>query len=77
MFSLSYMYKCVFVCAGVCVCVHVRVHVCVCMCVYQYVYVALSGSFEWVLCCLDVASVVSSQSRCFVFSQVPRFMSES
>ena len=29
-------------------------------------------SLEWVLCCLDVASIVSSLSRCFVLSQVPR-----
>ena len=57
---LSYTYN---KCVCVCVCVHV------CVCVYRYV--ALSGSFEWVLCCLDVASVVSSLSRCCVFSQVP------
>ena len=37
-----------------------------------YVYVAVSESFERVLCCLDVASVVSSLSRCCVSSQVPR-----
>ena len=26
----------------------------------------------WVLCCLDVSSIVSSRSRCFVFRQAPR-----
>ena len=33
-------------------------------------------AFEWVLCCLDVTSTVSSLSRCSVLSQVPRFMRE-
>ena len=46
------------------------VHVQFCECVH--VYVAVSESFEKVLCCLDVASVVSSLSRCCVSSQVPQ-----
>ena len=29
-------------------------------------------SLEWVLCCLDVASTVSSLSRCSILCQVPR-----
>ena len=29
----------------------------------------------WVLCCLDVSSIVSSRSRCFVFRQAPRVLS--
>ena len=41
------------------------------------VCVALRGNFEWVLCCLDVASVVSSLSRCCVLSGTPCFMNES
>ena len=52
------------------------------LCMYMYTCVALSGSLEWVLCCLDVtmSSVVSSLSRCCVLcllSGAPRFMSES
>ena len=43
---------------------------CVCVCVCAVV----SESLEWVLCCLDVASVVSSLSRCLVFRQVPRVL---
>ena len=43
-----------------------------CECVHVYMYKAVSESFERVLCCLDVASVVSSLSRCCVSSQVPR-----
>ena len=38
------------------------------------VSVAESESFEWVLCCLDDSSVVSSLSRRCVFSQVPRVL---
>ena len=56
-------YHCLFamyVLSGLCVCV------CVC--------VALSGSLERVLCCLDVASVVSSLSRFCIFCQVPRVL---
>ena len=34
--------------------------------------VDLSESLEWILCCLDVSSVVSSLSRCFVLSQAPQ-----
>ena len=34
--------------------------------------VDLSESLEWVLCCLDASSVVSSLSRCFVLSRAPR-----
>ena len=45
------------------------VHVQFCECVH--VYIAVGESFERVLCCLDVASVVSSLSRCCVSSQVP------
>ena len=41
---------------------------CVCVCVAE------SESFEWVLCCLDDSSVVSSLSRRCVFSQVPRVL---
>ena len=64
--------SCMYVCVCVCVCVYV------CVCVCQYVYVALSGSLEWVLCCLDVVSVVRSLSRCCIFSQyILYFMSES
>ena len=45
-----------------------RESVCTYVCVWQFV----RESLEWVLCCLDVASIVSSLSRCFVLSQVPR-----
>ena len=41
---------------------------CVCVCVCAVV----SESLKWVLCCLDVSSVVSSLSRWCVFRQVPR-----
>ena len=51
--------------------------VCACMYIHIHVCVALSGSLEWVLCCLDVASVVSSLSRCCVLSGAPCFMSKS
>ena len=57
---LLYMY---WVVDSVCVCVCVKL-VCACVC-------SIEWSFEWVLCCLDVASVVSSLSRCCVFCQVP------
>ena len=51
--------------------------VCVCVCVKLVrACVTLSGSFEWVLCCLDVTSVVSSLLRC-VLSGTLCFMSES
>ena len=44
-----------------------------CVCVRLYVCSSLcEKAFEWVLCCLDVASVVNSLSRCSVLSQVPR-----
>ena len=33
-------------------------------------------SFVWVMCCLDVSSVVSSLSRCLVFRQAPRVKRE-
>ena len=43
------------------------------MCVRLYVCSSLcEKAFEWVLCCLDVASIVNSLSRCSVLSQVPR-----
>ena len=45
------------------VCVCVRLYMCSSFC---------EKAFEWVLCCLDVASVVNSLSRCSVLSQVPR-----
>ena len=32
----------------------------------------MKEAFEWVLCCLDIASTVSSLSRCSVLCQVPR-----
>ena len=40
------------------------------LCVYARV--DLSESLEWILCCLDALSIVSSLSRCFVLSQAPR-----
>ena len=43
----------------------VRVHMYVCNSLCE-------KAFEWVLCCLDVASTVSSLSRCSVLSQVHR-----
>ena len=46
-----------------CVCVCVRLYMCSSFC---------EKAFEWVLCCLDVASIVNSLSRCSVLSQVPR-----
>ena len=55
--------------------VYERESVCVyvCMCVRLYVCSSLcEKALEWVLCCLDVASVVNSLSRCSVLSQVPR-----
>ena len=43
------------------------------VCVRMYVCSSLrKKAFEWVLCCLDVTSTVSSLSRCSVLSQVPR-----
>ena len=43
------------------------------MCVRLYVCSSLcEKALEWVLCCLDVASIVNSLSRCSVLSQVPR-----
>ena len=43
------------------------------MCVRMYVCSSsCEKAFKWVLCCLDVASTVSSLSRCSVLSQVPR-----
>ena len=45
------------------VCVCVRLYMCSSFC---------EKAFEWVLCCLDVASIVNSLSRCSVLSQVPR-----
>ena len=33
-------------------------------------------SFVWVMCCLDVSSVVSSLSRCLVFRLAPRVKRE-
>ena len=42
------------------------------VCVRMYVCSSLrKKAFEWVLCCLGVASTVSSLSRCSVLSQVP------
>ena len=56
----------------ICECVSVLV----CMCsIFVSVYmceIAVIESFERVLCCLDVASVVSNLSRCCVSSQIPR-----
>ena len=50
-----------------------RERVCVCECVCLYMYSSFcEKAFEWVLCCLDVASIVNSLSRCSVLSQVPR-----
>ena len=44
-----------------------------CVCVRLYVCSSLcEKALEWVLCCLDVASVVNSLSRRSVLSQVPR-----
>ena len=44
-----------------------------CVCVRLYVCSSLcEKAFEWVLCCLDVVSIVNSLSRCSVLSQVPR-----
>ena len=48
-----------------------------CLYVFNFVSVymceiAVIESFERVLCCLDVASVVSNLSRCCVSSQIPR-----
>ena len=63
----------------VCVCV-----LCVCVCVREgererererekeELYKRERKALVWVLCCLDVSSIVSSRSRCFVFRQAPR-----
>ena len=59
----------------VCVCV-----CSVCVCVREgergrereELYTRERKALVWVLCCLDVSSIVSSRSRCFVFRQAPR-----
>ena len=41
------------------------------VCVRMYVCSSLrKKAFEWILCCLDVVSTVSSLSRCSVLSQI-------
>ena len=42
-------------------------YVCVCVCVREReLYTRERKALVWVLCCLDVSSIVSSLSRCFV-----------
>ena len=38
----------------------------------EELYTRERKALVWVLCCLDVSSIVSSRSRCFVFRQAPR-----